>query len=751
MVKMVSPAFVATLALACGSAFDASAELVDITAGGRTAGLMKSSNFDSRINANVLFDGLTDKVWASASTNTASFCHFSSAFLPQKKLVVKEYEFKHKNVNVTWTASNVQYSEPSYEKLPTAWVLEGSDGLGGDWVVLDERKGIDWSEFAEATTVYSKTFSFNGTHPCREYRFRFLESNGTTSNVRYSLAEIVLRGETPETDVQPRRTVLPDGSIALEFLESGTLTLDEDVEAEVLLVAGGGSGGNRVGGGGGAGGVIHREKLALTAGSYPVTVGFGGYQTMPGTNTKGENGEDTVFAGLTAVGGGAGASTNGNGSNGGSGGGAAYYNGTTAYVGGTATEEQGNAGGDNQTKSQKFGGGGGGAGTPGQAYDDTLKGCGGDGLPFSILGRTIYYAGGGSGNGGFAAALGGGGAGRNEGAANNQLLAQDYPAMSGLNGFGGGGGGSGTSINNTGVGGRGGSGIVIVRYKPAQLPSVASPIGEGGIVEKKTIGGKRYVVHTFNASGTLTLPKRTMCTVLMVGGGGAGGTSGRDGSGGGGGAGGLWCVSNLVVEAGTHAVTVGRGGTTTGESGTETRFLGYVMPGGGAGGVHGRPGADGGCGGGAGIDCKSTARSSSGIGRAPYGSNGGALNVASSTTGGGGGAGGPGGNGGTESRSDRPGDGGLGVACDITGEPRWYAGGGGGGRVTYAEAGLGGSGVGGNGAGLTVATDGAANTGSGGGGGRSASEVMQVAGKGADGVVIVRYELQPSGLILLLR
>ena len=72
-----------------------------------------------------------------------------------------------------------------------------------------------------------------------------------------------------------------------------------------LVVAGGGSGGTGAPGGGGAGGMIESVATVTSGTGYTVTIGAGG--TVPGANTKGNNGGDSVFGAFaTATGGGGG-------------------------------------------------------------------------------------------------------------------------------------------------------------------------------------------------------------------------------------------------------------------------------------------------------------------------------------------------------------------------------------------------------------------------------------------------------------
>ena len=90
------------------------------------------------------------------------------------------------------------------------------------------------------------------------------------------------------------------------FASSGTLTVSSGGSVEYCIVAGGGSGGRGNGGsGGGAGGML-TGTASLSAQSYTITVGAGGADRT-GSNSIGNNGQNSTFAGsgfttLTAIG-----------------------------------------------------------------------------------------------------------------------------------------------------------------------------------------------------------------------------------------------------------------------------------------------------------------------------------------------------------------------------------------------------------------------------------------------------------------
>jgi len=265
----------------------------------------------------------------------------------------------------------------------------------------------------------------------------------------------------------------------LDAGDPDSYTRSQPPYVEVLVVAGGGCGGNGNGtgyeaGGGGAGGVIYNSAYQITnAAAITVTIGAGGgSKTVPG---NGNNGSNSVFGSLTAIGGGGGSTGGGAGQSGGSGGGGAH----PLTLGGAGTPGQGFEGFRPTIGSR--GGGGGGAGGPGSF------GVGGNGVAYSISGTSTYYGGGGGGtlyspnNGG----LGGGGDG--------STTFRGTSTDTGDANTGGGGGGGYSDTDTLASGGAGGSGIVIVRY-----PGL--PAATGGTITY--LNG--YTIHTFTTSGTFT-------------------------------------------------------------------------------------------------------------------------------------------------------------------------------------------------------------------------------------------------------
>jgi hypothetical protein len=214
--------------------------------------------------------------------------------------------------------------------------------------------------------------------------------------IRYLTSPPAIEGGT-EIDlgggIKARKFTPKDGGL---MIHSGS------IDVEYLLVAGGGGPGNGstwAGGGGGAGGLLTNyggTKVTLTAGTYPVVVGEGGMRGASGLSQ--ENGEDTVFNALTAIGGGAGGGSPGGGNEvpqpGGSGGGG-YDD-----PGGAGTPGQGYAGGTPDPFSSAVAGGGGAGGVGGNGGPTSaFGGEGGVGVSLDIDGTSRTYATGGKGRG----------------------------------------------------------------------------------------------------------------------------------------------------------------------------------------------------------------------------------------------------------------------------------------------------------------------------------------------------------------
>lgn len=251
-------------------------------------------------------------------------------------------------------------------------------------------------------------------------------------------------------------------------------------------------------------------------------------------------------------------------------------------------------------------------------------------------------------------------------------------------------------------------------------------IGTGGTISYDG----NYRIHTFTSSGTFATKSTVIADILSIGGGGGGGSSSSSyGGGGGGGAGGFVYKTGIRMGAGNQTVTVGTGGagggagsSQVGANGGNSEFAGLPEDnaigggGGGAGGTsNSRMGNNGGSGGGAGYNGYNNVTNTS-TGTSTQGHDGANVSGDSASGSGGGGAGGVGAEN-TGSGGGTGGAGGAGKESFITGASKWYAIGGAGGETNQAQAG--------------------ANTG-GGGNGAYATQTPQA---GADGVVIIRYQI----------
>jgi len=287
----------------------------------------------------------------------------------------------------------------------TAPANNGGTAITDYTVQYSSNSGSTWNTFADGTsTATSATVTglTNGT----AYTFRVAAVNSVGTGA-YSPASASV---TPE---------------------------ERSFIAEYLIVAGGGG----LGAGaqfsnsaaGGAGGLLQGTRTLAAGATVGITVGAGG--------VRGQNGQNSVFDGLTAVGGGRGGTGHTPGASGGSGGGAQFG------AGGAGTAGQGFAGANYNGVGGESGGGGG-AGGPGNKayyyeYDgwefNEASGAGGPGLSVSITGSPVVYAAGGD-------------------------VSNYVPALP--QNTGGGGGGS------TGVTGR--NGIVVLAYQGPPLASISA-------------------------------------------------------------------------------------------------------------------------------------------------------------------------------------------------------------------------------------------------------------------------------------
>jgi len=270
--------------------------------------------------------------------------------------------------------------------------------------------------------------------------------------------------------------------------------------------------------------------------------------------------------------------------------------------------------------------------------------------------------------------------------------------------------------------------------------------------------GDGYKTHVFTTSANLTISSvgtqySSINYLVVAGGGGGGGGSGFNSLGGGGGGAGGYIGGNLTLSStGIVPIIIGAGGSggpggnAFGVNGSNTILSGGInltAVGGGYGAadqLDGRPGGNGGSGGGSIYSSGTTGQGYPGQGF-PGGMFGNPVRV-----------GGSGGGAGAASPMFNPGgltNGPGGIGKVFEGSPpaygtpgptsgQWFAGGGGGGNSPAQPGGTrtGGSGGGGDGAPTGApATPGTPNTGGGGGGGNSGV----AGGGGGPGIVIIRY------------
>lgn len=347
---------------------------------------------------------------------------------------------------------------------------------------------VSGNEGAFTITGLERDPLFYGEPALREYAVEEVERYPLTVFWRDDFSGAMNGTETNENGIIIQR---PERQV---FTESGIFTIPDGVtEVDVLVVGGGGGGGSRQGGGGGgAGGLIFEQNYDVSEeSSIIVTIGAGGAGGASTAAQKGQNGGDSVFGTLTAIGGGGGgqalASGDTSGNAGGSGGGAGRSG--TANDGGNGTAGQGNSGGAN-TGDNDHSGGGGGAGAPGANATSSKSGDGGNGLYLGhIFGDDVgddgWFAGGGGGGPLTSASLNGGQGGKGGGGSAS-------PPGNGGNGTpntgGGGGGASGSGSDGNFAGGNGGSGVVIIRWNTRTLGTyISSPIDTSDLPEMPRI------------------------------------------------------------------------------------------------------------------------------------------------------------------------------------------------------------------------------------------------------------------------
>ena len=687
---------------------------------------------------------------------------------------------------------------------------------------------------ARSTGSHPTTTKADG-HLIEYFRQTFVEGGGGTNIAPPSGLTAtggIISDYTESGTVYRAHVFTSSGTFDVTALANGGLPN----AVEYLVVAGGGGGGGSQSGGGGAGGLrtnlsghplaTNNPSWTAAVESYSVTVGAGGFGPLGGGyEGSGRDGGNSVLAHpstpITALGGGGGGTWNPSaaadpGRAGGSGGGGGRVSGSyTQGTGGSGSYSgspqnpqpyrQGYDGGGTGTPydAPYSGGGGGGAGGAGSDATGSGVGTGGAGVQVIIAGPPTttgvgatgpsspygqWFAGGGGGGSNVPQTdvpAGGGGAPPGNSLAGGGIggggTTPNGDGGDGMSGTGAGGGG-GSHPRVIHPGGNGGSGIVIVRYKIAEVETAKATGGAISFYNNKTI-------HTFTTSGTFaTTSDWTSADVeyLVVGGGGAGGEHEFRGGGGGAGA-----YKTGTTPIGSHPVAttiqIGAGGAPIGRivpssvgNGTPSFFgTPITSPGGGMGGTYesssvGPDGIEGGSGGGGGGLAVSNAGNGTGdpfpgtIGATPpngWGHPGGAGSD-NPIGAGGGGAGEPGNDSGPTSEplrglggsgvqvpttfrnpeSSPPGASGGGIGTPGPNGGFYLAGGGNAGGYSTAANPLvastrpaGGGGFGGNAASPYAGGEAAiANTG-GGGGGASGDYNGATSGQGGSGIVLIAY------------
>ena len=509
----------------------------------------------------------------------------------------------------------------------------------------------------------------------------------------------------------------------LRLLESGTFSVNTDLNVDIFLVGGGGGGGNasdsgsKRPGGGGGGYTKTVTGVSLTSGtSYSVTVGTGGNGGSAGGQSKFTN--SYIANGGKAGGTPLGENTGGDGGSGGGGGtnstntyGTGGYNGSDG-ADGYGGSTYGNQGGKGQgTTTCEFGE----YTSSSCVYTDNgyygLYGGGGGGAIYVDSSTSPYPSG----------AEGGYGGGGNGG---TRLFSS---VTAGAANTGGGGGGGGYYEK---TGGKGGSGIVILRYTIPEQQECEGSGSSGGTTTSSfdfTYTGRYTIIDDgadnwrvkFLSSGTFTPTTDNTIDVFLVGGGEGGGCGSIPGGGGGY----TTTQTGVSITAGTsYTITIGEGGTAAttatlstwsssdgGNGGTSSAF-GYTAAGGGS--------------------------EKQGWG----GSGGGGMH--NNGTGGTGGAYGlPGENVDGDNQYSAAGDGqhlttcefGRGTVYGCYSGVTAYGGGGGGGAISTGSPGKGGDGGGGS-----YGGNGETNTGGGGGSTYYNGSTFVKPGDGGSGIVIIR-------------
>lgn len=279
--------------------------------------------------------------------------------------------------------------------------------------------GITWTSSESVVSPITISGLTNGT----TYQVALREKNATNTSAASNIMS-----ETPNPVINMFSTVgtttwtAPAGVTSVRYLVVG---------------GGGGSGGGfdtGGGGGGGAGMVLAGNASVIPGAVYTITVGDGGAggisQRSPVSETNGSDGENSVFGGLTALGGGGGYASRQIGDS----------SGGFRVIG--SNPSAGGSGGGSTGDGNGAGGGGGGSAGDGSNGVSNTGGNGGSGISSNITGSTVTYG------------VGGRGA---DGNANNDASVGTVNSGNGARG----GGATSSSQRN---GAKGGSGIVVIRF-----------------------------------------------------------------------------------------------------------------------------------------------------------------------------------------------------------------------------------------------------------------------------------------------
>ena len=422
------------------------------TAGGSlpTGGLASYDKAVSFVLPNASTMTLTGAASPSSGSSASNFSTIGTS-ADQSTLRVK---------NIVGTSGMPRYM---FIRNKTLGVRSGSSyGLVSNPLINNQ---LDWTpDTQNFSAIYA---GHNGTNG-------YVTTGGTSNGYVPATMSIWVRKPSECTE-----TSTANGSRrVVRFTRIGTCTWTAPwgvSSVDVLVVAGGGGAGD---GGGGAGGVITQSNVSVSN-SVSVTVGEGGAGSRFHYLPTNDNGSNSKFGSLNAVGGGGGGHWYpgpNKGASGGSGGGSGTDFTDNAFKT-TGVAGQGYGGGMSCTYGYGGAAGGGGAGGVGQnggptasannqctgpntGQNPTLGGNGGIGIQSSITGTAEWYGGGGGGGtntnsgpsntGGFGGQGGGG----------NGSWCANCIGENGTDGTGGGGGGG----DCEGQGGDGGSGVVIISY-----------------------------------------------------------------------------------------------------------------------------------------------------------------------------------------------------------------------------------------------------------------------------------------------